>query len=172
MRGGRFRVPKEKCMAEERVHEVIAVKKPSEKRMLVFGGILCALAAVAAVSAAVNAKRGYGFIVFGCVVAFFAAALAVYAFVFFAAHKKMPDALVYTDGEALFVYLFKEKAYRRLPFGEIKDAEGGILPRDSRQGILRIRTQGEILEVFEVANVFAAKEKILRLCFSKEEKRD
>ena len=101
-----------------------------------------------------------------------AAALAAYAFVFYAVHKKMPDALVYAEGELLYVYQYKKKTYVCLDLSEIKDAEGGILPRDNRQGILRIRTGRGVFEVPEVANVLSAKEKILRYKYAAEKKKD
>ncbi len=157
---------------EMNLREVVAQKKPSEKRMVVFGAILCVLAALAGLSAVLNAQRGYGYILLGCVMAVFAAALAAYAFVFYAVHKKMPDALVYAEGELLYVYQYKKKTYVCLDLSEIKDAEGGILPRDNRQGILRIRTGRGVFEVPEVANVLSAKEKILRYKYAAEKKKD
>ncbi len=143
--------------------EVIAVKRGAAKQDIICGVVLLALAAAAAVSAAVNASQGVGFIVLGTAACAIAAFFGAYCFVRYAALKKLPQALIYREGDAVFCYQYKKKEYVRIPLAEIVSAEGGAHPRDVRAGSLRIRTANGCIEAVEVADAFAACEKILRM---------
>lgn len=148
---------------EKQTRTPVAMKRRAQKQDLVSGVILLALAAAAAVSAALNAADGAGFIAVGAAACAVAAFFGGYCLVRFFAQKKLPETLVYAEGGSLFCYRYKNKEYVRIPLAEVTFAEGGRTVRDVRAGLLRIGTAQGTLEIVEVADPFAAKEAIAGL---------
>lgn len=144
--------------------EDIAQKRGAQLWDAVCGAVLFALAAAALVSVFVNADRGAGFIAVGAAAAAMPILFGGYCVARYIAQKKLPDVLIYREGDALFCYEYKKKGYTRIPLADIRSVEGGALPRDVRAGSLRVCTQQGKTEVVEVADPFAAREHILRLC--------
>lgn len=155
------------AMAEES-KTVVAEKRGAQKQYIIYGCIIALLAAFAGASAGFNAEQGAGFIAVGIILAILALCFAVYCFVLYAMQKKLPDALIYAEGDTLYCYQYKKKEYIAVRCADILSADGGITPRDMRAGLVRIKTAERTVEVVEIAEPFAAREKILRLKLSAE----
>lgn len=150
-------------MAEEDKREIVAKKRGAQKQYLVYGCVIAVLAAFAAASAAFNAERGAGLIAFGIILALLAGGFAAYCFVLYFAQKKLPEALIYAEGDSLYCYQYRKKEYVRISLSEIVGAEGGITAREVHAGLLRVKTPQKTYEVAEIAEPFAAREEIARL---------
>lgn len=158
-------------MTEEMpVRETVAQKRAPQKQNLIYGCIIAALAVFAAASAAFNAKNGAGLVVFGILLAVLAGGFSAYCFALYFAQKKLPDVLIYAEGDGLFCYRHKEKDYERIPLSDIVSVEGGITAREVRSGLLRIRTAEKKTEIYEILQPFAAREKIAELRIAQRER--